>query len=119
SSSVRRRIRILLAPMSPSRTVCARCALFTPERTSLWRLTFSAKPLHTIMAETALACIQMRKNKMIKSFIGIAAVAMLVDIPLTLVGAQTTISYRYDTAGRLTDVNYGGTSRTKYVYDNN
>ncbi|MEK0449406.1 MAG: hypothetical protein RL088_1674 [Verrucomicrobiota bacterium] len=45
----------------------------------------------------------------------------LVVLALPALGSVpgTVISYRYDAAGRLTNVNYGGTSSTTYAYDKN
>lgn len=44
-------------------------------------------------------------------------IALLTALPLP--ASAAVISYRYDAAGRLTGVNYGGTSSTTYAYDKN
>lgn len=51
-----------------------------------------------------------------RSFCGILLFAGLTCVVVSLTAA-TTIQYSYDTAGRLTQVDYGGGKRIEYVYD--
>jgi YD repeat-containing protein len=48
-----------------------------------------------------------------------ALAALLIVLGLTSAAHAIIVSYGYDTAGRLTVANYGGTSSTSYTYDAN
>ena len=56
-----------------------------------------------------------RKPTIMKTLI----ITWLAAITLTAHAAHIQVGYTYDAAGRMTTVNYNGTSRTAYSYDKN
>jgi YD repeat-containing protein len=55
----------------------------------------------------------------VSCFMRLIAIGTVVIVATVTVANAAVLSYSYDAAGRLTGVNYGGTSRTNYTYDSN